>query len=512
MRDDTLAGNVTAPPDDPAAIPLEYVPIPVGPDGSTLIAHDRHRLLQVAARALVPARTLRVGSLPLDASVVAQIESKAVRRQRGLRRNARARQWTQLIAAAGLPFLVAALLGLLALPLRSVSVVGDAVADFVGTAGGSVGGLPLAAVITLLPSAWLIRRARRVVAARPAARGAETALRVAALQVRDDAGPFLAAADTILADVGDLLGGRARIDGQRALRLATRFDRLKRLAAHYDVAAVQAFAADMAAQFRQAGRPPRRLLPGLYARRNSVHIAAATSPYDPASRRRVSALLSLPALVLLGGVAALFTFLAAGVFRLSADDALILVPNEAVAFPSSATVLALGRGFDGADNPSADNAERGGRARILLGMATTGHGATGNQSDRPACAGDADPADGSRTRRPGGAVSVRRDRPDGVHPAGRAGVGRPVHCRDSARRPGATPRTVAGFAGGGIRRPNGECQRRVAVGNATVFEWICRRRKRQRAADRSGDHSEAPAGLQFPANLIAAILRPRAAR
>ena len=354
MRDDTLAGNVTAPPDDPAAIPLEYVPIPVGPDGSMLIAHDRHRLSQVAALALVPARTLRVGSLPHDASVVAQIESKAVRRQRGLRRNARARQWTQLIAAAGLPFLVAALLGLLALPLRSVSVVGDAVADFVGTAGGSVGGLPLAAVITLLPSAWLIRRARRVVAARPAARGAETALRVAALQVRDDAGPFLAAADTILADVDDLLGGRARIDGQRALRLATRFDRLKRLAAHYDVAAVQAFAADMAAQFRQAGRPPRRLIPGLYARRNSVHVAAATSPYDPASRRRVSALLSVPALVLLGGVAALFTFLAAGVFRLSADDALILVPNEAVAFPSSATVLALGRGFDGADNPSAD--------------------------------------------------------------------------------------------------------------------------------------------------------------
>ena len=41
-------------------------------------------------------------------------------------------------------------------------------------------------------------------------------------------------------------------------------------------------------------------------------------------------------------------------FRLSADDALILVPNEAVAFPSSATVLALGRGFDGADIPSAE--------------------------------------------------------------------------------------------------------------------------------------------------------------
>ena len=140
MRDDAMAGNVTSPPDDPAAIPLEYVPIPAGPDGSILIAHDRHRLSQVAARALVPARTLRVGSLPHDASVVAQIESKAVRRQRGLRRSARARQVGQLIAAAGLPFLVAALLGLLALPIRGVPVGGDAVARFIETAGGSVGG------------------------------------------------------------------------------------------------------------------------------------------------------------------------------------------------------------------------------------------------------------------------------------------------------------------------------------------------------------------------------------
>ena len=354
MRNDAMAGNVTAPPDDPAAIPLEYVPIPAGPDGSMLIAHDRHRLSQVAARALVPARTLRVGSLPHDASVVAQIESKAVRRQRGLRRSARARQVGQLVAAAGLPFLVAALLGLLALPIRGIPVGGDAVAHFIETAGGSVGGLPLAAVISLLPSAWLVRRARRAVTTRPGARGAETTLQVAELQVRDDAGPFLAAAESLLADFSDLMGGRARIDGQRALRLATWFDQLKRLAAHYDVASVQAFAADMAAQFRLAGRPPRRLIPGLYARRNSVHIAAATSPYDPASRRRLSALLSLPALVLLGGFAAVVTFLAAGVFRLSADDALILVPNEAVAFPSSATVLALGRGIDGADNPSAE--------------------------------------------------------------------------------------------------------------------------------------------------------------
>ena len=349
-----LAGSAAGQPDDPAAIPLEYLPIPAGPDGSTLIAHDRHRLTQVAARALVPARTLRVDALPHDASVVARIEAKALRRMRRLRRNARARQWAQLLAALGLPFLVAALLGLLALPVRSIPVVGDAVADFIGSAGGSLGGLPLAAVICLLPSAWLIRRARRVAATRPAARGTESTLQVAAVQVRDDAGPFLAAADTLLTDIGGLMSGRTRIDGQRALRLATRFDRLKRLAAEYDIAAVHAFAADMAAQFRRAGRPPRRLVPGLYARRNPVRVRALIAPYDPTASARMSEIASVPALLLLGLAGAAAAFFAAGVFRLSADDALMLIPNEAVAFPSSSTVLALGQGFDGPASPGVD--------------------------------------------------------------------------------------------------------------------------------------------------------------
>ena len=343
------AASTPAERDDPAAIPLDYVPIAAGPNGSMLVAHDRHRLTQVAARTLIPARTLRVDAPSGDTSVVEQIEVKAVRRLRRLHRHARARQWALLIAALGLPFLVAALLGLLSAPIRGVPAVGATGANVLGSAGGSLGGLPLAVVIALLPSVWLIRRARRRVAVRPMGRGAENALRVAELRVREDAGPFLAAADALLADIGGLMSGRTRIDGQRALRLARRFDQLKQLAAHYDQAAVQAFAADLAAQFRRAGRPPRRLVPGLYARRNSVHIASITSPYDPAAGSRVPTFVTVPAILLLGAVAAVVTFLAAGVFRLSADDALILLQNEAVLFPGSAGVLALGKGFDQPD-------------------------------------------------------------------------------------------------------------------------------------------------------------------
>jgi hypothetical protein len=286
--------------------------------------------------------------------MVAGIEANALRRQRRQRRRAKARQWARLLVALGLPFLVAALLGLLAIPLGGIPGIGEAVASFVGSAGGSLGGLPLAAAISLLPSVWLIRRAAAAAATRPAVKGAEVTLEAADLQVRDDAEPLLAAANTILADIADLLSGRSRVDGQRALRLAARFDQLKRLAAHYEVAAVQAFAADLSAQFRQAGRPPRRLIPGLYARRSSVHIASAIAPYEPSTGGRLAEILSLPVVPLLGAVMAVMAFLAAGVFRLSADDALILVPNEAVTFPSSASVFALGEGFDGPENPAVD--------------------------------------------------------------------------------------------------------------------------------------------------------------
>ena len=338
--------STTAERDDPAAIPLDYLPIPAGPNGAVLIAHDRHRLRQVAGRALIPSRSLHVDALPADASAVDRIEAKAVQGLRRAGRHARARQWAQVIAAAGLPFLVAALLGLLSVPIRHVPAVGATVADFLGSAGGSLGGLPLAVVISLLPSAWLIRRAHRRIAAHPLAHRAESALRVADLQMREDAGPFLAAADGLLADIGSLMSGRARIDGQRALRLATRFDRLKQLAAHDNQVAVHAFAADVAAQFRRAGRPPRRLIPGLYARRNSAHIASVIAPYDPASRSRVPTFVTVPAILLLGALTAVVTFLAAGVFRLSADDALILLQNEAAVFPGSGGVFALGKGFD----------------------------------------------------------------------------------------------------------------------------------------------------------------------
>ncbi len=356
------AGRATAAAHDPAAAALEYAPLAAGPGGALLVAHDRQRLLEVVRHGLPARRTLRLASDPAraqgtegaraaapsrDADLAARIERNARRRVRRLRRNARAGQAALGLAALGLPFLAAALLGLLALPIRSIPAVGGALADFVGSAGGSLGGLPLAAAICLLPSAWLLRRARRALARTPPAAGSGAALTDAPLEVRGDLAAFHAAAATLLIDVSGLMSGRSRVSGERAVRLAQRFERLRRLAAVHGAASVQAFAGDLAAQFRRAGQPPRRLIPGLYARRPSVSVAAAVAPYDPAAAPAVLPhAASLPARALLGAAAALGAFAAAGVFRLGADEALIFTPNEALLVPGNAAVIALGRGVD----------------------------------------------------------------------------------------------------------------------------------------------------------------------
>jgi len=55
-------------------MPIEYAPIPVGPNDSELVAHDRHRLSDALVRGIPIARTLRIDELPDDVATVARIE------------------------------------------------------------------------------------------------------------------------------------------------------------------------------------------------------------------------------------------------------------------------------------------------------------------------------------------------------------------------------------------------------------------------------------------------------
>tara|TARA_Y100000588_G_scaffold382568_1_gene470317 strand:- start:16950 stop:18455 length:1506 start_codon:yes stop_codon:yes gene_type:complete len=339
---------------DLAAVPLEYVPIDVGPGGATLVAHDRNRLKQIVVEGLVPKRVLRVSSLPADVSIAARVESNAFQRARRLRRNAQAQFLAHVLAACGLPFLSATLLGLTAILFRDLTLFDGAIYSFLGSAGGSLGGLPLAIAISLVPSVLLVKRAYRVRAACPEPRFDEAMMAVTTLDVEQDAHEFFSSVEELVHDIGGLLAGKTSIGGDRAIRLARAFDELRAVAAAHHVHSVQALAGDIAAQFRGASRPPQRLFPGLYRRRPSVDISTVLAPYHPSRQARLPVAASIASTTLCGVLIALGTFLGSGVFRLSAEEALTLVPNEMVMFRSSASVVALGRGIDGPSTRSQD--------------------------------------------------------------------------------------------------------------------------------------------------------------
>lgn len=329
------------------SIPVEYAPIPVGPNDSELVAHDRHRLNDALVRGIPVARTLRIDELPDDVATVARIEVGAIRRLRQAARAAQARRWRVYVAAAGLPFLTATLLGLLGVWLGTVPVIGEPVGAFVATAGGNVGGLPLAAIIAALPSVWWIRRVRRAARAAPQPNLRQESVATSELTVQDDLGPFLADAREMMRDIGGILSGNPRPGGEQAHRLAVRFGALARIAARHDVPSVVAFAADAGEQFRIASQPPARLIPGLRLRRRPASVVKILAPYmqrrTPRLQARASRLLGVAS----GLVVAAAAFFAAGVFGIRGDEALLLRTNEAIVFPSSGTVLALPHGFDG---------------------------------------------------------------------------------------------------------------------------------------------------------------------
>lgn len=334
-------------------MPIEYAPIPVGPNDSELVAHDRHRLSDALVRGIPIARTLRIDELPDDVATVARIEVGAIRRLRQAARAAQARRWRVYVSAAGLPFLTAALLGLLGVWLATIPIIGEPISGFVGTAGGNVGGLPLAAIIAALPSVWWIRRVRRAARAAPQPNLRPESVATSELTVNDDLGPFLADARETMRDIGGILSGNPRPGGEQAHRLATRFSALARMAARHEVPSVVAFAADASEQFRIASQPPARLIPGLRLRRRPASVVKILAPYMQRRTSRVQARGSRLLGIGSGLIVAAAAFFLAGVFGIRGDEALLLRSNEAVVFPSSSTVLALRHGFDGPTEASA---------------------------------------------------------------------------------------------------------------------------------------------------------------
>ena len=312
----TPLGDAASPGSSPA-IDVEYAAISIGTDGSQVLAHDRRRLETLLISITPATRTARATTSPGDlAAAVRTVETNAIQRLRTARQVARGKRAALYLAALGLPFLTAALLGLVGIWIAAIPALGAALGSFVGAAGGSAGGLPLAMLISSLPSVWLVRRARRLAVTAAVPARAVDAEEQPEVRVGGDLESFATEADELLHDLAGILGGNPRATAERARRLVERFDALGRIAARHGLPSVTAFAGDAAARFREATRPSRRLVPGLRGRQPSVAIAEVLAPYQPSPQQRQGPPAPL-ALGIGGGVVlAALAFFAAGVFRL----------------------------------------------------------------------------------------------------------------------------------------------------------------------------------------------------
>ena len=90
--------------DDLDAPSLEYVPIPIGANGSVLLAHDRYRLARVLIHGLCPVRVLRLATPDQRTAgkvFVERVEAAAIQRICRDRDRWRAWQCAQLVGAFG---------------------------------------------------------------------------------------------------------------------------------------------------------------------------------------------------------------------------------------------------------------------------------------------------------------------------------------------------------------------------------------------------------------------------
>ncbi|MBM4438620.1 MAG: hypothetical protein FJ029_15665 [Actinobacteria bacterium] len=332
--------------DGPVGVRVELAVIPAGPGGRRLLAHDRRLLETCLLHDLVTQHVLRTAHDGEDVEAAVTIEANARRRLLGRARRARMRRAAAYAAVLGLPVLVGAILGLVGLWTEAIPFIGEPLGRFLGTAGGSVGGLPLAIVVCAAPSAWLMRRIHRGAARAPFPADADEAV-TATVTTHVDLEAFLQDAQATLQDLATVLGGNPRVSGERARRLSEHFERLRRVAGRHGVPSVRAFADDAAAAFRATAVAPQPLVMGLRRRRAHVLVAEVLAPYSPDRVARAGSRLMAPVGVLGGLVGAIALFAVSGVFRLNAGDALLVRPNEAFAFPSSAAVVSLGLGVDG---------------------------------------------------------------------------------------------------------------------------------------------------------------------
>ncbi len=334
--DPTTTADESAPP-----LPtVLYAEIPDPFAEGSLVAHDRQALIAAIAagdrrRGIQAAEDL-VWS---PESRVRDIEEATLAHVRGRRSRLSHRRLYWRILALALPFLVTSLLGAAGLLIRQVPLIGAPASEFVGSAGTSLGGLPLGALIAILPSVWLWRRRAsgqdgywpRLPRRLPDA--------LEFTPVPGDIAGLLADLEATILESRQLAGHRRSATGADARRLEEIIHRAYRIARRASIEVAAAVYLDLRRRLHRAGRrSPRRL--GFLARRRAPAVFAdLVAPYKPTNSRPSSALFTgIPRLA--GGVlAAGLIFLLAGLFRVGPNDFEVIRPNHAWAYPGSLDYL-----------------------------------------------------------------------------------------------------------------------------------------------------------------------------
>ncbi len=348
-----------APPPAPPPPPgVQYAEIPDPFGEGTLVAHDRQALV-----AAIAAGDRRRGIQAADDLIwspelrVRDIEEAAVARLRGrrIRRGARRIFWK--IVAVALPLLVAALLGDLGLLVRMIPLVGPPVGELIGSAGASVGGLPVGFAIAILPSIWLWRRKTDDPDDYWPKLPRRLPKRFEFVPVERNLAGFVADIEPVIQESRELARGRQSVAGADAVRLEEVVHRAYRQARRAGIDVAAAVYLDLRRRLHAAARPPQKRLGFLTGRRNAVELADLLAPYRPANARASSGLIGGVFRVLAGLVAAFAIFFLAGLFRIGPTDFEVIRPNRGWAFPGSLDHLNAGGlswvAVDGVDAASA---------------------------------------------------------------------------------------------------------------------------------------------------------------
>ena len=341
-------------PGEPAPIPAEpelapaprvlYAEVPDPFADGSLVAHDRQALV-----AAIAAGDRRRGIQAADELVwspesrVRDIEEATVAGIRGNRFRLRSRRIYWRTVALALPLLVASLLGAAGLLIRQIPLIGDPVGEFVGSAGASLGGLPLGLLIAVLPSIWLWRR-------RPSGhnrswpklpRRLPDQLEFTAAE--GDIAALLADLEATILESRQLAGGRRSVSGADARRLEEVVHRAYRIARRAGIDVAASLYLDLRRGLHRAGLPTARRLGFLARRRVPVEFADLVAPYRPSNARpssgRFTGILRIGA----GLLAAFVIFFLAGLFRVGSNDFEVVRPNPAWAYPGSLHHLAASR-------------------------------------------------------------------------------------------------------------------------------------------------------------------------